>query len=429
MGILTIHPLTIKRVKQKAGSLFEHANKEALCKEIEFMEDELQGIANHLADEVAAKLTYRSSQKKKLIRNLRKADLDYPYYEFDSDNEEIMRKLIELTDYAKEIKEKKTQLKSRILSDYSLNRANLKKIYIDNKALYNSVYMINPEIYPRLEKYLSEIGEDNVDLRKLELVLIRIATRAVTKTSPISKLNSIAILGNNKKIPYRIHKKQITVNNVFLFYIYEKYMLDNEIIKRTGFIINKNYYLEDNYLNIISQEQSNSKVFKTKDRFLRIPINIYIQNILDCEEDSISFTYLQSQFKLADSDIIQLLKKLYGIGLITINDFFSDTLDAINNLICEMEKYHLPTDSQWIDVIQGFKQANELLERINNEFTHEIQEKIVSVFNRISEMCGIELDNKKYLYEDNLTVEDEILQLKNKQLRDIKEFIRDICII
>ena len=347
-------------------------------------------------------------RKKKLIKKLRNLDLNFDYVS-TSINKDINSRLKKFQDQLDNIKEDRTRLLNQIECDNIRTRQSLKKLYLHNKSIYNSIQIINPNIYSKLDKYL-KLPEESKSTRKLELVLARTASHALTKTSPIGFLNKTHIKSNrNIRISSKI-TNTILPNNVFLLYLYEFFLQQDCILPKIQLRKNRNFYVKDNniYLFVLKDNLINKKTFKTKDSYIKVKSNSMLLHIINSIKEMWNLMDIERTFKLNKEEALNFEKELLKYGFLMIDDYFCDDLNSIGNLLQKMDQYKATWNSTISNIVSELEKLKLQFSRINRAYSLELHRKIISTFNRISAIANLpSFDKNSLLYIDNVTCDKE----------------------
>lgn len=298
---------------------------------------------------------------------------------------------------------------NQIEYDSIRTRQGLQKLYLYNKSLYNSIQIINPNIYSKLDKYL-KLPKETKTTRKLELVLARTASHALTKTSPIGFLNKTHVKSNyNRRLNSKI-TNTILPNHVFLLYLYEKFLQQDCILPKIQLRKNKSFYVgEDNiYLFVLKDNLINKKTFKTKDSYIKVKSNPMLFHIINSNKETWNLNDIERTFELNKEEALKVEKELLRYGFLMIDDYFCDDLNSIDNLLQKMNHYKASWNYDTYNIISELEKLNLQFKHINHAYSLELHRKIISTFNRISDIANLPLfENNSLLYIDNVICDRE----------------------
>ena len=405
--MLSIHPLTMIRDKERPYSLLERKN--SIYKRTSDYLDLLQTFQAHcrdILDIMNENIKSRDQVVKKIRSALKRKDPDALSKHIHNMPEELkgmqgeFRQALELTF---QLTEDRKKLGLLISEEYKHNRENLKTFFKSNQNVTKSLYQINRNIIARVKKYVNSERIKPKKLRKLELVLMRIATRGVTKTSPLSRFNKVSFTESwersEETLSYATDKQQVTINNVFLHRIYEKLSLD--AIKVTPFIINTNYYFEQDHILVFTQQSDHNKVYNTNDKIKKIKANRLIVDLLRKYDDKvITYEDLKHAYNLPGETIRTLLNNLFKTGLLKFQSYLSDYEDSINTLVMLIEEHKEEVDEKWVVIQELLKVLEDELAQMNKSRDPERIDCIYDVGFQISQMIDIGTFNELLIYED-----------------------------
>lgn len=421
----TVHPFTIERIKQKDTGFLNSDDLVERAQTLFKAETDLSNEGLRLADAVSERYRTRDSVKKKLVRKLKKIDFsfDYAAQVFVPEIEPTLRTF---QDHVCEVAEQRQRLAEDLKKSYWSDRAELVKLYRTNEALFRSVPMINPEICPRLESYLTEKVDDK-KTRKLELVLTRLATHATTKTSPLAFLNEVDILGTNQSRPVRQKYPLITVNHVMLLAYFEAFLLQDHILPLVPLQYNKNYYKDDESIHIFSltSDPNNKKVYRSRDQYLKIPLNKEVLAMEREQRDVWSVQNLCELFKLSREQACALCRRLIEVGLLRITSLFHDGMDAVCELLDALDSYseHLTETDR--ENCRRLEAIHRLLAVINRQYDEAVHEQIIDLFTALLRSMDLQgFEPRSFLYIDHLNLTSRVHPIDEKTEKAIETLVQ-----
>lgn len=404
----SVHPITMIREKENENGLLTKKHNITLL--ISTYLETLDCFHQYCTVTIQImndKIYSRSSTVKKVRTAIKKCDENFSYSKaITEDLFPIKEQMEQLGEFTAKLQREKETLKSMIMEEYDLNRDNLKTFFLSSQNVTQSLYQVNRNLIPRLQKYLSGGEIKAKEQRKLELVLMRIATRGVTKTSPLSKFNSVSFVKSNvgyedKPLSYRTDRKQITINNVFLHRIYEFFSLAT--IKDTPFIINDNYYFENGEILVFTQQSNHNKVYNTNDKITKLKANKIIVDILsEYNKQVVSYDKLINRYQLPESKIKSLLINLFNTGILKFKNYLSDNGSPLRRLINHIEGYQGEKETSWIAISALLREIESELDDINVDGMRNRIDHIYRLSFKISQLIGMEPFKEQLIYEDNV---------------------------
>lgn len=422
---LQIHPFTIERRKLDDKHFTNSGNKVTLERAFLSKKKFLITEGNTLANIIGNLMHERSSKKKKLIKKLRNIDLSFNYLSYPV-CDELKQKMKDFQAVINRSKELKKDLDTELSKDSKYRQEQLKSLYEVNGPIYRTIQIINPSIYYKLDKYLQKY-EDTKENRKLELVLTRTASHAVTKTSPIGFLNEIHFLGNGKIRSINKKNMTISVNNVFLLYLFEKVLQQDNILSSIALKKNENFYIEKGYIYLfcLTNDITNKKVFKAKDRYIKVKANPLFLYILKSKKSLWNLEDIKRISGLDSKGTLEIIRKMLNYGFLSFNDYFSDGLNSIDQFINSL----MPFKKRWNpwvkEIIRQLKQIKTYLDEINACYSLNLHKKIIDLFQYLNKYSEIPtFDPKSFIYIDNVFFDNKVFNLPNKFNSALEDIIK-----
>jgi hypothetical protein len=291
------------------------------------------------------------------------------------------------------------------------NREELKHFLRGNKEIRNMLHVLNRNLYQNTKRYLkSEFDSQKKKLRKVEIPLTKIITRATTKTSPNFHFNSVTF--NSTEIPdfnYLTKPNQVTPNYVFFHSVLEHILLSNKYISFTKFKLNSRITKDhEDVLYIFKNESDNYKIFKSKDVLYKTRNNQIIELLHNNSTLLFDIRFFCDKLDITHERATALIKKLFDIGVLDIEkqltdriDIFSEFSEIISDIVVESKEDMLELLSLTESLSNNFK-------IINEQFSIEIYDEIIELYHKISELLGIEApDDQLLIYGDKVEIIEE----------------------
>ena len=240
----------------------------------------------------------REENRNKLI-NL-KRDIFNDRYRFVNksitlNNHEIEKKIHEYQESTKEMLKLKDDLKKKFNEEYNFTRVKMQEIYKENKELVSGLKHISLSAYEKIDKYINTPADNHTtSYRKFDRTLAKVMTRAALKPSPFSTFTKvgISILGNVEKEDNTINIIKLEINDTFILRLFSNYLKLPEVMVNCNFALEDKLALDRECISIIYEydKNSNSKVFETSSRYIRLPYKGGIKVLYDTLKDKESMT-------------------------------------------------------------------------------------------------------------------------------------------
>ncbi|SFL62301.1 Lantibiotic dehydratase, C terminus [Gracilibacillus orientalis] len=429
---VTIHPVSM--IREKVNGYLLLTNKYPICRFVfKYLEtkDRFHRQCTMTLEILNEEIRSRDSNVKKLRTAIKNRNENFPFSQVITKELLPIKNVIErLNETAAVLKQEKEHLSDTIIEEYDLNRNNLKAFFESNQDVTQSLYQVNKDILPRLQKYINGEIIKPKERRKLELVLMRIATRGVTKTSPLARFNKVSFNKNHVATDgestafYSVNKPQITINNVFLHRIFEAFSLAT--LKYTPFIINENYYVENGDILVFTQQSDNNKVYNTSDKITKIKAsNIIVDILRKYDKQVISFEKLINEYQIPEEKIIKLLNNLFKTGLLKLKNYLSEHGEPIKVIINHIQSYQGKIDDRWIAVAGLLKEIEHNLYHVNVDRNSDIIDYIYQLAFKISQLTGIKPVQEQLIYEDHVIESSKTNNIVSKEnLESMEKLIK-----
>ena len=425
---MKIHPLTVCREKLQNNDFIttNYRKKAEMLEDIIAEEEELRNFAAEIYFEISNKILVRNSKRRKVLDCLKKLNLEYNYTSYVTDFDEINTMLEQFENRCQQLLGKKNDFSDAIENDYLNSRNILRNSIMDDTDIYNSISTVNPRIYEKMKWYLEGELRNNTETRKLELVLARIVSHAFTKTSPMGWLNKVGIIGTMNPIRYELKKNNISLNFVLLFQMYDRIILRDEYIEDVKFKLNKNFYIVDSEINIFGQRDNaqNHKLFKSRDCNVKVKNNPYFAPILNqADKNDWYFKDILELLELDKEQTGVFIRKLVEIGLFRIDSYFSDEGDVLQHFVDKLGEITKEKDDLASCVRGDFVEIQKLVKEINQEYSLDLEKRIIEIEKSACEKCGLDagFKSREFIYKDNIVVKDKVHNLPESAQYSITE--------
>lgn len=367
-----------KFTEQEMGSIYKDVK--SLNKEIEIDTDYLvdllhieikkennvaikRKLINFRRDVYNNRLKATEKHRDEIVGNNQLYDVYIAYYNKSVNRKKLQEKLISLYE-SRDIEERK------IIHDL---------FNTDINSISKSIKFIQPHIYKKLDKYLNTSVENhNSKLKKMDITLAKIISRAITKTSPFSTLthSQFSYLKSNTQPAMVQHTHPIKtyskINETIILLIFDKILQDQETMELIEFRLIPTLNIEgDNIFwttltNGNEQTKANGKVYKTMDRLVSLKLSPLINDIFQ-NFKSKTFNYLDFVSFLEDRDYsMEKVKQVFN--LLYNKDFI------IKNL-------SLPQNSDSI-IYECIRQ----LEKLNTKISNSIKDQLYVISDQLKEL-------------------------------------------
>lgn len=428
---MKIHPLTVCREKLQNNDFIttNYRKKAEMLEDIIAEEEELRNFAAEIYFEISNKILVRNSKRRKVLDCLKKLNLEYNYTSYVTDFDEINTMLEQFENRCQQLLGKKNDFSDAIENDYLNSRNILRNSIMDDTDIYNSISTVNPRIYEKMKWYLEGELRNNTETRKLELVLARIVSHAFTKTSPMGWLNKVGIIGTMNPIRYELKKNNISLNFVLLFQMYDRIILRDEYIEDVKFKLNKNFYIVDSEINIFGQRDNaqNHKLFKSRDCNVKVKNNPYFAPILNqADKNDWYFKDILELLELDKEQTGVFIRKLVEIGLFRIDSYFSDEGDVLQHFVDKLGEITKEKDDLASCVRGDFVEIQKLVKEINQEYSLDLEKRIIEIEKSACEKCGLDagFKSREFIYKDNIVVKDKVHNLPESAQYSISKLMQ-----
>jgi hypothetical protein len=305
------------------------------------------------------------------------------------------------------------------------SRTKLKKFYGQRPRLITMTYITNSLMYDRTILYLEGKFDNSIKkLRKIEMPLLKIATKATTKTSPLWFHNKVSAISQNiYNFKFEINKPQITPNYVFFHRLYEELILKVYNLPFIKFKVTKKMTESAGFLYVFRNDSDNYKIHRAKDVLAKVPTNSVFGKLIQLHDQEITVKYIIENFEMEQAEASLFVIKLFHLGILTLATELKEGFFINKNLQEFIKK--LP-DHPFNDQIYDYlKELEQLLVLINEKFNVDLLRKIYSLYDTICDFANLEkIEKKLMLYGDyiknapdqekcvsNLNVSEHMLEL------------------
>ncbi|HAP3789991.1 TPA: hypothetical protein IUT69_002018 [Enterococcus faecalis] len=409
------HPIIIERNKYDAQGLYTDANKMEKTYE-EYEEQQMkfnEFCQNMLLDLGNKKDLFNKNQFSKLRKKLKRQSLDISLEGFQNVPEwkDIQPLLVKHEEYRIRCQETFVLLSEVLKQAEFSNREELKKFLIKNQEIQQMLYLTNQELYKNTQKYLNgEFEGKKKKLRKVEIPLMKVVSKATTKTSPNFYFNTVKFYSDQiKEFDYQVKKNQITPNYVFFHRALEYLLLSEEYLEYAQFKINNRITkMSDDGLYIFKNESDNYKIFKSKDVLHKSESNEVIEVLLQHPDQLFATSYFCETFDMTVERAKTVVKKLHDLGVLELNQQLTDHIDIIQEFSKTMTAIFGQNSASIDQVIDSSLTLRTLFEKINEGFSIDKYNQIISNYESLSALIGIEVPSRQLLvYGDNVISNDQ----------------------
>lgn len=150
------------------------------------------------------------------------------------------------------------------------NRCYVRAVVAENADILRTLPLINKDFIYKLDKYMSiPVDKHTAKIRKLDHQMIRLFTRAITKTSPFSFLTSVCLYPLQQTQTERYTSEERTslceINNYILKAIYSFIVQREHFAKQIEYRLTAHKEYADRYVFLYQRDYEKGKVYKTVD--------------------------------------------------------------------------------------------------------------------------------------------------------------------
>lgn len=287
----------------------------------------------------------------------------------------------------------------------------------DLGSITKSLKFIQPSIMDKLNNYFKvPVEEHNSKLRKMDITLSKVLTRASLKTSPFSTLTVSSFESLNttpNKILQDMLPKDINyitkINESYIFRIFEKVIETKEILLKLVFNLIPTISIDENkiYWTVLNDNPNErSKIYRTQDRLITLPATDLIKQIYK-DFNNKEFCYSEFEIVLNKFGVGEEKSFLYFLSLykqqlilpkLAINQ-------NKNNIIDECIKRLKVFDEPIVNyVIDNLEKINGILENFDNNDSKTQQQNFIHISKYLDNICDYldieKMDKGRMLYQD-----------------------------
>lgn len=356
--------------------------------------DILHELSNSLEDSALKDSNYLRSKTKKCNPNieLRKLESGHELLHVIKNRYEELQKIV--------LKNRELFVNNYEASEMSSRKA-LKTFYERRPNLIAMTYITNNLIYEKAIQYIEGRFDQRVrNLRKIEMPLLKIATKATTKTSPLWFHNKVsAISPNLMDFEFKINKPLITPNYVFFQRVFEKLIFWPHNLPLIEFELSKKMTESNGYIYVFRNDSDNYKIHRAKDVLAKVPVNPFFEKVIKCKAHVITTEFISNTFEMNDETAQKLLKKMFELGLINLSTELDEGFYTIRNFQRFIKS--LPKHDYNSKLIIYLEELSNLLVVLNREFNVNTLEDIYKMYDVLCDYIGIEkIEKKIMLYGD-----------------------------
>lgn len=415
---------------------------ESIEVKMESLKEEIINDLEDLIGETSGDIKLTLINLKRNLYNNRKIKLPENTTSLDSHEawSNIKREIKKLAYFRNKSKVKREELDSVLKENFIKERRSLWKEAKSNIWMKNALNFLSPNSIISLKNYLeTNVDEHRSKEKKLDYLLLKVLTRASTKTSPFSTLtrNCITIRDIEKeqfnKVEYKETEKIYTqVNYKLLLEYYEELKYRDIYFKGLSFFINDTTLVFDNILYVTSlvNHKDKPKVFETTDLLQKFKINNFLSDLIDIfKTNSSEFLTYQEIFDELETkghkNIHSSLKFFAKKKVILTKENLKEEYNIIDNLLelispCQEDKLIN-------NVVMMLKEVKERIRKIN-EIPFNSDEEIYLVRKKLKEINKLlnidPIPQKNFLVQDYfLNQLKESINLSERQVQTLKKIL------
>lgn len=312
----------------------------------------------------------------------------------------------------------------------------------DKYSISKALKFIQPNIFTKYDKYIeTPYLEHNAKLKKMDITLAKIFSRAATKTSPFSTLTYNQFVETSSNPLVKGEKKTVTrVNETNLYMIFDKVVSNPLLFPEMKYKLIPTLNIEGDkifWTALINDNEESGKVYKTKDRLVSIKLSELVNSIYQEFYERSEFDYKEIINFMVDSqhnlDLIsaeEIFLKLYRQSFfVIINPLPQNADNLLENCINKLATYKT-NESRFVHTqLTNVLTSLESFDEENYYSQHKAFKYITNCFEEISNYLSIEkFDKAKILYQDAIDLsigaeKDEFLAIHKNSLTELMKFL------
>src|SRR5690625_653064 len=210
---------------------------------------------------------------------------------------------------------------------------------------------INNDIDEKLKKYEAlDVSDHNKKLRKLDITLLKVLTRAASKTSPFSTLTYSGFYGPHQQPVSNDIVTTTQINETYLYRILERVHMHPSVYKQLTFILTPNRSIDETTLywtTLVDNKYEHQKTYKTADRLVKLKLSKIVLHILhafsDRPFDYEDFHQRAVQWGVPEEKVQLYFESFLGKGLFLPAKTVSQNADhLLTEVLDEIKRFQSP---------------------------------------------------------------------------------------
>lgn len=423
MGTLNIHPIGIERKKI--------VGKEMILDQTELNKKydiyiQLQKQFDSQCNKLLVKFN-NQKELKKVRKYLAKKDfkkrlpIEIDLLHLEKEVEKLLsirKKLIDLDD----------SFNNELEQSELLNRQELKLFLKENKNMMNMLFITNRDLYFKTERYIAgEFDDSSRKLRKVEIPVLKIVYKALTKTSPYFFFNDVIFYSNKAdNFSYRIKDNLITPNYVFFYRLLYTLLLKEQYLFKAKFRLSPRISIigEQKDIYIFDYEHNNFKIFNSMPKMKKLAMNPLVQTILQSSEKEYTLASFSKKFSYSSLEGSSIIKKLVDLGIFEIQLEMIESMDVFNMLENKINDLKINDEDFFMEELSGLlKNMKTNFLELNTKFSSVTYHATLELYKKIA--AYVEMDCPEegiMIYGDNVVQGNELAD-KEKNDRELPEHL------
>lgn len=397
-----LHPVVVVREKYEPNKLFTgtHTINRAYEKYSECREAFNVSCVELMKELISSQSSLDKSQYMKLKKKLKKQSSLISLAGSESGHEATDRLLDQHEKRRQDLLEAIQAFKTNFAVVETSDRVELKRFLQENPALRNMLFTMNGTLYHSTERYLNdEMDTHKKKLRKVEIPLAKIVTRATAKTSPNFHFNTVAF--HSDRIPgfqYTVKQNQMTPNYVFFHRMMEHILLSDPYMRFAKFLINSRITQdEQSVLYIFKNESDNYKIHKSKDVLYKTQNSRLITMLHEHVGDAVDISFFCSRLNVTTEQSANLIRRLVDIGVLELQQHLTDRLDIFREFADTLVEVIAEPGEVIIELLTLTQNLAECFDKLNQNFKIDLYQEITGIYARMAELLEIDMPEQHLL--------------------------------
>ncbi len=304
--------------------------------------------------------------------------------------------------------------------EYNNSRELIQRIYKESDELRSGLKHVSLSAYEKIDKYISiPASNHSTTYRKFDRTLAKIITRATLKPSPFTTFSKVRLMKlDKKKITEEKEAKDIVhleINDTYVLRLFNNFLRLPEIITKCDFRLEKKIAISGETIQTIYEydKKSNSKVYGTSSRYVKLPYKGNLKLIYDSlyNKDRVSFKEIVELIKNGQEESAnrEFICKCVDMGLLSIVDVIDAAQEDLLAGCIKKIKSLMPEGSlQYIHLIRVLEELQSVKDKYN-ETSIELEKilyfkEISALLKEAFECIEITIPLENLVYEDYINL-------------------------